>query len=121
MSSNSYWHFRPPKVSIGHRKSCFAWSCRCRHSVPADGDSRQGAARFCRRAYLRKLQLHALLNGIDIICLSTHQTFVSPNPDEITRNVEHTNKCLEIAHELDAPCIRINTGRWDTSKDFDEL
>src|SRR5437764_394898 len=56
-----------------------------------------------------------------VICVSTHQTFVSPKPEEVAQNVEHTNKCIEIAYELGAPCIRINTGRWGTTKDFDEL
>lgn len=73
------------------------------------------------RAHLSKLKRHAFVNGIDLICLSTHQTFVSPKPEVVTQNVEHTKKCIEIAYELGAPCIRINTGRWGTSKDFDEL
>jgi L-ribulose-5-phosphate 3-epimerase len=73
------------------------------------------------RAYLRKLKRHAFINGIDLISLSTHQSFVSPNPEEVTRNVQHTEKCIEIAYELGAPSIRINTGRWGTSKNFDEL
>ncbi|MCI0536124.1 MAG: sugar phosphate isomerase/epimerase, partial [Verrucomicrobiales bacterium] len=73
------------------------------------------------RAYLRKLKRHAFVNGIDLICVSTHQTFVSPKPDEVARNVEHTHKCIEIAYELGAPSIRINTGRWGTTRDFDDL
>ena len=28
---------------------------------------------------------------------------------------------MELAHELGIPCIRLNTGRWRTSKSFDEL
>ena len=72
------------------------------------------------RAYLRKLKRHAFLNGIELICVSTHQNFVSPKPEEIEKNVEHTKKCIEIAYELGAPSIRINTGRWNTV-DFDTL
>ena len=72
------------------------------------------------RAYLRKLKRHAFINGIELICLSTHQNFVSPKPQEIDANVEHTKKCIEIAYQLGAPCIRINTGRWNTV-DFDTL
>src|SRR5262245_10785848 len=123
ISSYSYWHFRPPKVSIEtvidkaaelgvqgvdilHRQMDIP------EKEPLDAAG---------RAYLRKLKRHAFLNGIDLICVSTHQTFVSPKPDEVAANVEHTNKCIEIAYELGAPCIRINTGRWGTSKDFDEL
>jgi sugar phosphate isomerase/epimerase len=73
------------------------------------------------RAYLRRLKRHAFRNGVDLICLSTHQTFVSPDPAVVTRNVEHTQKCIEIAYELGIPCIRINTGRWGTIRSFDEL
>jgi sugar phosphate isomerase/epimerase len=72
------------------------------------------------RSYLRRLKRHAFLNGIDLICLSTHQGFVSPDRERIARNVDHTKKCIEIAYELGAPCIRINTGRWGVV-DFDTL
>jgi sugar phosphate isomerase/epimerase len=81
----------------------------------------KGPLTSAHRAYLRKLKRHAFTSGVDLICVSTHQTFVSPKPEVITQNVEHTQKCIEIAYELGVPCIRINTGRWGTSKDFDEL
>jgi len=122
ISTYSYWHFRPPKVSIEdvidkaaglgvggvdilHRQMDMP------EKEPIDSAG---------RAYLRKLKRHAFINGIDLICVSTHQNFVSPKPDEIDKNVEHTKKCIEIAYELGAPCIRINTGRWNTV-DFDTL
>jgi sugar phosphate isomerase/epimerase len=73
------------------------------------------------RAYLRKLKRHAFLNGLEIPCVSTHQSFVKARPEELTENVEHTKKCIEIAAELGCPSIRINTGRWGTAKDFDTL
>lgn len=72
------------------------------------------------RGYLRQLKRHAFRNGIDLICLSTHQSFVNPKKEEIDAHVEHTKKCIEIAYELGAPCIRINTGRWNTVN-FDTL
>ena len=122
ISSYSYWHFRPPKVSIEtvidkaaalqvggvdilHRQM------EIPEKEPLDAPG---------RAYLRTLKRHAFINGIDLICLSTHQSFVSPKPEEVDQNVEHTKKCIEIAYELGAPCIRINTGRWNTV-DFDTL
>jgi|SRR5947209_11146443 len=122
ISTYSYWHFRPPKVSIEtvlddaaeigvggvdilHRQMDMA------EKEPLDAAG---------RAYLRKLKRHAFLDGIDLICVSTHQNFVSPKPAEIDQNVEHTIKCIEIAYALGAPCIRINTGRWNTV-DFDTL
>jgi sugar phosphate isomerase/epimerase len=73
------------------------------------------------RSYLRKLKRHAFTNGLSVCCVSTHQTFVTPKPEVLTQNVEHTKKCIEIAYELGCPCIRINTGRWGTAKNFDDL
>jgi L-ribulose-5-phosphate 3-epimerase len=123
ISSYSYWHFRPPKVSIeeviDHCSRLGVQGVDILHRQ-MDIPEKEPLDR-AGRAYLRKLKRHAFINGIDVICVSTHQSFVSPKPEEVARNVEHTRKCIEIAYELGAPCIRINTGRWGTSKDFDEL
>lgn len=73
------------------------------------------------RAYLQRLKRHAFSRGIDLVCLSIHQNFVQPDPQERRKQVEHTHKCIEIAYELGVPCIRLNSGRWNTIKDFDEL
>jgi sugar phosphate isomerase/epimerase len=59
--------------------------------------------------------------GVDLICLSIHQDFVSPNPAERHKWEAHTEKCIEIAYAMGVPCIRLNSGRWKTIKDFDEL
>ena len=37
------------------------------------------------------------------------------------KNVEHTIHCIEMAYKLGIPVMRVNTGRWETSKNFDEL
>src|SRR5262249_11165086 len=122
ISTYSYWHFKTDRVpvepvidkpaAIGvegvdilHRQMDLV------EKAPLDAPG---------RAYLRKLKRHAFINGMDLICVSTHQNFVNPKPEEVTRNVEHTKKCIEIAYELGAPCIRINTGRWNVV-DFDTL
>ena len=73
------------------------------------------------RTYLRKLKRHAFRNGIEMVALSIHQNFVQQDPAERQKHVEHTHKCLEIAYELGMPCIRLNSGRWNTIKDFDDL
>jgi sugar phosphate isomerase/epimerase len=52
---------------------------------------------------------------------STHQGFVSPDPVERQKNIDHTIHCLELAHALGIPTLRLNTGRWGTIKSFDEL
>ena len=71
--------------------------------------------------YLQELKRRALINGLDLCCLSTHQSFVSPDKAKRQENIDHTIKCIELAYKLGIPIIRINTGRWGTTKSFDEL
>lgn len=73
------------------------------------------------RPYLQKLKRHAFTNGIDLICLSIHQDFVDPSAEYRQKQIEHTLKCIEIAYELGVPCIRLNSGRWNTIASFDDL
>lgn len=73
------------------------------------------------RARLRKLKRYAFLNGMSMVCFSTHQSFLSPDPAKVTENVEHSKKCIEMCYELGVPVMRVNTGRWGTIDDFDEL
>ncbi|WP_199898656.1 sugar phosphate isomerase/epimerase family protein [Prolixibacter bellariivorans] len=73
------------------------------------------------KSYLNRLKRHAFVNGIDLVCLSIHQDFVSPDEEEREKNIQHTLRCLEIASEMGIPCIRLNSGRWGTRKSFDDL
>jgi sugar phosphate isomerase/epimerase len=73
------------------------------------------------RAYLRRLKRHAFRAGVDLVALSIHQDFVDPDPAYRRQQVEHTHKCLEIAYELGVPCLRLNSGRWNTIPNFDDL
>ena len=72
-------------------------------------------------AYLQRLKQRAFVNGLDLCGFSTHQGFVSPDEEDRRRNIDHTIRCIEIAYALGIPTIRVNTGRWGTIKDFDEL
>ena len=72
-------------------------------------------------AYLQKIKRHALINGLDLCCMSTHQGYVSPDKAKRQRNIDLTIKQIEIAYRLGVPIVRINTGRWGTSGNFDEL
>jgi len=123
IATYSYWHFKTKKVPIEtvmdkaaeigvEAVDILHQQMDLPEKAPLDAAG---------RAYLRKLKRHAFRNGLSICCVSTHQSFVKPKPEELTENVEHTKKCIEIAYELGCPCIRINTGRWGTSKNFDEL
>jgi sugar phosphate isomerase/epimerase len=61
------------------------------------------------------------VNGIAMTCLSIHQGFVTPDKEELKKHVDHTNHCIELAYKMGIPCLRLNTGRWNTIKSFDEL
>jgi sugar phosphate isomerase/epimerase len=72
-------------------------------------------------SYLQSLKRRAFANGLDLCGFATHQGFVSPDADVRQRNIDHTIKCIELAYRLGIPTMRINTGRWGTTKSFDEL
>ena len=72
-------------------------------------------------SYLQKLKRHALINGLDLCCMSTHQGYVYPDKALRQKNIDLTLKQIEIAYRLGVPIVRINTGRWRTTKSFDDL
>ncbi len=72
-------------------------------------------------AYLRDLKRKALGHGLSLCGMSTHQGFVTPDKDVRQKNIEKTAASLELAYTLGIPTIRVNTGRWGTTKSFDDL
>ncbi len=70
---------------------------------------------------LQRIKRQAFVNGIDLCGFSTHQGFVSPDKQVRQKNIDHTIHCMQLAHELGIPTMRVNTGRWGTSKSFTEL
>ncbi len=73
------------------------------------------------RKRLQQLKRRAFVNGLDLIGMSTHQGFLSPDKSIRQKNIDHTIACIELAYQLGIPTIRVNTGRWRTIKSFDEL
>jgi L-ribulose-5-phosphate 3-epimerase len=71
--------------------------------------------------YLQKLKRRAFVNGLDLCGFSTHQGFVYTDAKERQKNVDLTIQQLELAYALGIPTMRLNTGRWNTIKSFDEL
>ena len=67
-------------------------------------------------AYLQMLKRRALVNGLPLCGLSTHQGFVTPDREKRKENVTKTIASIELAYALGIPTIRVNTGRWGTSK-----
>lgn len=123
ISSYSYWHFAEKKVTI---ESVIDKTARLGVGG-VDILHRQmdieekGNLDAPTHAYCLKLKRHAFRAGVDLICLSIHQDFVSPNPAERQKWINHTEKCIEIAYALGVPCIRLNAGRYKTITDFDAL
>jgi L-ribulose-5-phosphate 3-epimerase len=70
---------------------------------------------------LQKIKRRAFVNGLDLMGFSTHQGFLFPSKEERQKNVDHTIRCIETAYKLGIPTLRVNTGTWRTSKNFDEL
>ena len=115
VSSYSFWHFRGPKFpmeTVIHRAGALGiQGVEVLHRQMESDE----------RAYQHRLKRHAFLNGVDLICLSIHQNFVSPDPEVRRQNVAHTVHCIQSAHEMGIPCIRLNSGRWGTVESFDRL
>lgn len=123
ISSYSYWHFRTAKVPIEtvieKAASLGVEGVDILHrqmDIPEKED-----LTAAHRGYLRKLKRHAFTHGIDLMAFSIHQDFVDPSPEFRAKQIAHTEKCIEIAYQLGIPCIRLNSGRWNTIADFDEL
>lgn len=71
--------------------------------------------------YLQRLKRRAFSHGLDLIGFSTHQGFLSPDRAIRRKNIDHTIRCIELSYALGIPTMRVNTGTWGTSKNFDEL
>jgi len=123
VSSYSYWHFKTAKVPIGtviDKAAALGASGVDILHRQMDLDEK-GPLTATTRNYCQKLKRHAFRNGIDLICLSIHQDFVDPDAEVRKKNIEHTVKCIELAYQLGVPCIRLNSGRWNTIASFDDL
>ena len=123
VATYSYWHFRTEKVPvetvIDKAAALGVQGVDILHrqmEIPE-----KEALTPAHRAYLQRLKRHAFRRGIALAALSIHQDFVDPDPAVLRTQVEHTHKCIEIAYELGLPCIRLNSGRWNTIQDFDDL
>ena len=115
MSTYSYWHFRDPKVPIETViESAGALGVQ---GVEVLHQQMEGE----ERDYLQRLKRTAFRNGVDLIGLSIHQDFVSPDAQVRRKHVEHTLRCIEVAYALGIPSLRLNSGRWKTVPSFDRL
>ncbi|MCS6951447.1 MAG: sugar phosphate isomerase/epimerase family protein [Bryobacterales bacterium] len=115
VSTYSYWHFRgekyPVEKVIEEAARLGFDGVEILHRQMADESP----------AYVNRLKRLAFVHGLDLVMLSIHQGFVSPDPAVRQKNVDHTRHCIELAARLGIPCIRLNSGRWGTIRSFDEL
>ncbi len=72
-------------------------------------------------AYLQKLKRQAFHAGLDIMGFSTHQGYVFPEKEKRDEEIKKTLHQIELAYKLGIPTMRLNTGRWRTTKSFDDL
>jgi sugar phosphate isomerase/epimerase len=123
IATYSYWHFRTERVPvekvIENASALGVEGVDVLHRQMDIPEREPLTAEH--RAGLQRLKRHAFRHGIDLVCLSIHQDFVDPRQDYLARQIEHTHQCIEIAYELGIPCIRLNSGRWNTIRSFDDL
>jgi sugar phosphate isomerase/epimerase len=115
VSTYSYWHFRQPRYPI---------------EKVIDDAARIGfdGVEILHRqmenespAYVNGLKRRAWEKGLCFPMLSIHQDFVDPSKEARQKDIDHTRRCLELAARLGCPAIRLNSGRWNTIKSFDDL
>jgi sugar phosphate isomerase/epimerase len=115
VSSYSYWHFRGEPTAIEHviddaARLGFDGVEILHRQMPEEGT-----------AYVNGLKQRAFRAGVDLVMLSIHQDFVTPDLTERQKDIDHTKRCLELAGRLGIPSIRLNSGRWNTIASFDDL
>ena len=115
ISSYSYWHFKETKFPIEKVIDEAA-------KLGVEGVDilhMQMEGEYNR--YIQELKRRAYLNGIAFTCLSIHQGFVFADKEERQKNIDKTKHCIELAAKMGIPCLRLNSGRWNTIKSFDDL
>jgi len=123
VSTYSFWHFKGKPVPILDcidQAADFGFDGVEILHVHMEKDA-EAQGKKVDGALLGQIKQRAFSLGLALMGFSTHQGFVSPDAEVRKKNIEHTAKCLQLAHDLGIPTIRVNTGRWGTIKSFDEL
>ncbi|MGE0130427.1 MAG: sugar phosphate isomerase/epimerase family protein [Blastocatellales bacterium] len=115
VSTYSYWHFGRVKYPI---EKVIENAAR----IGFDGVEilhRQMESE--EKKYLNNLKRAAFDNGVALFFLSIHQNFVWPDKAKRQEHIDHTKKCIDLAHYLGCPAIRLNSGRWGTIPSFQKM
>ncbi len=116
VSTYSFWQFRAEPAPI---EDCIDAAARMGFDGVEILQVQMGGDEANARLQRLKRQAHAL--GLALCGFSTHQGFVSPDPAVRRENIDKTLRSIDLAYRLGIPTMRVNTGRWGTSKSFDEL
>ena len=116
VSTYSYWHFKPEKYPI-EKVIDYAAAHRLRRRrdpAPPDGE---------RDAGLRERPQAARPSAAASTSSCSRSTRTSSTPDaaERKKDIDHTIHCIQLASDLGIPAVRLNSGRWNTIKSFDDL
>ncbi len=115
VSTYSYWHFKEVKYPIEKVID---------HAAGLGFDGVEILHRQMKEetaGYMNGLKRRAWDAGLDLIMLSIHQDFVDPSEAKRQEAIDHTKHCIDLAHQMGIPAIRLNTGRWGTIRSFDDL
>jgi L-ribulose-5-phosphate 3-epimerase len=115
VSTYSYWHFQETKYPVQkviEQAAAIGFDGVEVLHVQMDNEA---------PAYVNGLKQAAFRHGLALPMLSIHQDFVSPDAKERQEAVDHTKQCIALAARLGIPAIRLNSGRWNTIKSFDDL
>ena len=115
VSSYSFWHFSSTPMPID---KCIDMAAEMGFDA-FEILERQLTSKD--NAYLMGLKRQAFCEGMSLCSLSTHQGFLRPDPEFRQKNIDITIDSIELAYKLGIPIIRVNTGSWGTSKNFDDL
>jgi L-ribulose-5-phosphate 3-epimerase len=116
VSSYSFWGFQ--RENLKDIPTCLDHAAR----MGFDGfEILQRQLASYDNAELQKIKRHAFLLGLDLMGYSTHQGFLSPDQAKRDAQIKHTIDCIEQAYAMGIPTMRVNSGTWGTSKDFDDL
>lgn len=114
-STYSYWHFTAQKTPIKTVLDEAAKLGLCGVEIL----HRQLESEEV--AYLQTLKRQAFSLGLDLYNLSIHQDFVHEDRDVRQQHVDHTLYCIDLAHEMGIPSIRVNSGGFRKQGSFDDL
>jgi sugar phosphate isomerase/epimerase len=114
-STYSYWHFTkevtPIEYVLEQANELGLAGVEILHRQMASEDN----------SYLQTLKRRAFELGLDLYNLSIHQDFVWAEAEERQKQIDHTLRCIDLAHEMGIPSIRVNSGGWRKSGSFDDL